>query len=151
MHKVREILKLHFECRMSTRQIAISRTLSRPAVSDTIARATAASMSWPVPTEIGDSELESLLYPQAHCHSHHRWRSPTSAAPASEKDADRGASIKLGHTGFCACGWYVVVQSSPPHGPCHSVPERYFDQALVRFQMPSKPQLLSPTCHSFAP
>lgn len=65
MRKVREILKLHFECGMSIRQIAISCSLSRSAVSDTIARATAAGISWPVSTETEDVKLESLLYPQA--------------------------------------------------------------------------------------
>ena len=42
MRKVREIIKLHFECGMSIGEIAISCSLSRSAVSGTIARATAA-------------------------------------------------------------------------------------------------------------
>jgi transposase len=65
MRKIREILRLHFESGMSIRQIAVSCSLSRAAVSDTIARATAAGVSWPLSPEMDDAQLESLLYPQA--------------------------------------------------------------------------------------
>jgi transposase len=64
MRKIKEILRLHFESGMSVRQIAKSCSVSRSAVSNTIARATAAGVSWPVPAEVGDAELESQLYPQ---------------------------------------------------------------------------------------
>lgn len=57
MRKVREILRLHFERGMSIRQIAIGCSLSRSAVSDTIAKATAAGITWPVSIEIGSGEL----------------------------------------------------------------------------------------------
>ena len=64
MRKIKEVLRLHFESHMSIRRIAASCSLSRSAVSDMIARAIAAKVSWPPPGELGDSELEALLYPQ---------------------------------------------------------------------------------------
>ena len=64
MRKVKEVLRLHFESHMWIRRIAASCSLSRSAVSDMIARAIAAKVSWPPPGELGDSELEALLHPQ---------------------------------------------------------------------------------------
>jgi predicted DNA-binding protein YlxM (UPF0122 family) len=45
MRKIKEILRLHFESGMSVRRIATSCSVSRSAVSDTIARATAAGVA----------------------------------------------------------------------------------------------------------
>jgi len=64
MRKIKEILRLHFESGMSVRRIATSCSISRSAVSDTIARAIAAGVAWPMKADIGDTELENLLYPQ---------------------------------------------------------------------------------------
>ena len=71
MRKIKEVLRLYFESHMSIRRIAASCSLSRSAVSDMIARAVAARVSWPLPGELGDSELEALLYPQPLAHLQH--------------------------------------------------------------------------------
>ena len=63
MRKIRELLRLKFELGLSERKVAAALSISRSAVSECLSRATAASVSWPVPDEWGNIELEQRLYP----------------------------------------------------------------------------------------
>jgi len=63
MRKIHEILRLHFDCNLSHRQIASSCSVSRGTVSDYIYRAHAAGLSWPLPDGCNDDKLERLLFP----------------------------------------------------------------------------------------
>jgi hypothetical protein len=63
MRKTREILRLKWEMGMSQRQIAGSLNLSRSTVSDHLARAELAGLSWPLPEDMTDAALEELLFP----------------------------------------------------------------------------------------
>lgn len=63
MRKTREILRLKWFAKLSARQVARSCKVSPTTVSDCVARAKVAGLSWPLPDELDDAALERLLYP----------------------------------------------------------------------------------------
>lgn len=63
MRKIRQVLRLYFENRQSRRAIARSLGLSRDAVADTLTRTAAAGLSWPLPENLDDADLEKRLFP----------------------------------------------------------------------------------------
>lgn len=63
MRKTEEILRLHFDCKRSHREIATSCGVSRSTVSDYIHRAQAAGLGWPLAEGCGGNQLEKLLFP----------------------------------------------------------------------------------------
>jgi transposase len=65
MRKIREILRLKWECQCSNHLIACSVGVSSSTVSECIRRATAAHLSWPLPEGITEEELSAALYPPA--------------------------------------------------------------------------------------
>lgn len=67
MRKVREILRLVWSCGQSRAAAAKSCGVSKTAVTDTIRRASMAKLSWPLPGDLDDVVLESLLYPPRNC------------------------------------------------------------------------------------
>jgi transposase len=63
MRKILEILRLHFNCKLSNREIATSCSVSRSTVSDYIHRTQAAGLGWPLPDGCDEERLETLLFP----------------------------------------------------------------------------------------
>ena len=63
MRKIREILRQKWALGLSMRRIARSVGLSRPSVSSYLRRAEACGLSWPLPAELADAELERRLFP----------------------------------------------------------------------------------------
>ena len=71
MHRIRQILRLHFDVQLSRRQIARSLSVSRDTVASTLDRAEAATLIWEEIQGLSDSALEIRLYgtsepPQGH-------------------------------------------------------------------------------------
>lgn len=66
MRKIREILRLAWSCGQSRSSIAKSCDVGKTTVTDTLSRALAAKLSWPLPPDLGDDALEDLLYPSRH-------------------------------------------------------------------------------------
>ncbi len=66
MRKLREILRLHFENKLSGRAIAGSCKVSSSTVQDYIRRADVAKLPWPLPSHVDDLALERLLFPNEH-------------------------------------------------------------------------------------
>jgi len=64
MRKIKEVLRLKAE-EWSDRRIAESCTIARSTVADYLQRAKAAGLTWPLPEEMGQEELERLLFPSA--------------------------------------------------------------------------------------
>lgn len=62
MRKIREVLRLKYECQLSKRQISQSCRLGRTSVTRCLEKAAAAGLSWPLPNECDDEALERLLY-----------------------------------------------------------------------------------------
>ena len=65
MRKIREVLRLKFDCSRSYSQIADSCLIGRSTVSDYLDRFQAAKLSWPLPDELDDQRLEQLLFPSS--------------------------------------------------------------------------------------
>ncbi len=63
MRKIREALRLKSDG-LSGRQVAKSLSLGRATISDYFRRAESAGLSWPLPNDLSDADLEALLYPQ---------------------------------------------------------------------------------------
>jgi transposase len=63
MRKVREVLRLGWECGLSARQIARSTRIGRTAVAEYLSRAKAAGLGWPLPAGLDDGALERRLFP----------------------------------------------------------------------------------------
>lgn len=65
MRKIKDILRLKWACGLSNRQVAASCGVARSTVAETLYRATAAGLAWPLPAELDDAQLETRLYPAA--------------------------------------------------------------------------------------
>ena len=63
MRKIRDVLRLSAEG-LSTRQMASSLAIGRTTLQGYLERAQEAGLSWPLPPEMSDADLERLLYPR---------------------------------------------------------------------------------------
>ena len=63
MRKTREVLRLYYELKLGQRQIARSANVSQSTVHEYLTRFTAAGLSWPLPAEMSEAELEAALFP----------------------------------------------------------------------------------------
>jgi transposase len=64
MRKIREILRLAWSCNQTRQSISDSCGIGKTTVTDTLYRASAAGLSYPLPADLDDERLERLLYPQ---------------------------------------------------------------------------------------
>jgi hypothetical protein len=65
MRKIREILRLLWECKLSQRQAATCCGISKTAVAECAARARHSGVSREAAAALSDTELEARLYPPA--------------------------------------------------------------------------------------
>lgn len=63
MRKIREVLRLKWECKLTNRETAQSCSISPSTVSNYIIRAQKAGLSWPLPEDLDDKKLYELLFP----------------------------------------------------------------------------------------
>jgi transposase len=63
MRKIREVLRLRYAQHLTTRAIGTSCAIGRSTASEYLQRAKDAGLSWPLPPDLDDESLESLLYP----------------------------------------------------------------------------------------
>lgn len=66
MRKIREILRLKWECQLPNRAVARSCQVGCGTVSDYVRRARTAGLSWPLPEDLGEDALHRLLFPDSH-------------------------------------------------------------------------------------
>lgn len=65
MRMIREILRLHYSCKLSNRKISNALGCSRWAADEYIKQARAKNLAWPLPQELDDDDrLEQYLYPK---------------------------------------------------------------------------------------
>ena len=62
MRKLKEVLRLRFELKLSQRQIARSCSIGQCTVYDYLKRAQAAGIVWPLPEGWDDARLEEALF-----------------------------------------------------------------------------------------
>ena len=65
MRRIREVLRQRWECGLSERTVATSCSLARSTVAKYVKRAEEVGLSWPLPEELTDEELERRLFPDA--------------------------------------------------------------------------------------
>jgi len=65
MREIKDVLRLKQAHKFSNRKIARACGISRPTVAEYLLRAKAAQLSWPLPAELTDSQLEQRLFPPA--------------------------------------------------------------------------------------
>ena len=63
MRKIKDVLRLKYEAKLSCRQIAASLKLSVGVISKYINAAEVAGLSWPLSAEMDDTTLEARLFP----------------------------------------------------------------------------------------
>jgi len=63
MRKIKEVLRLKYECGLSAREIARSCQVSRSTVADYLMKAQAAGLSWSEAARLTDTEIEERLFP----------------------------------------------------------------------------------------
>ncbi len=63
MRKIKEVLRLKYDCGLSAREIARSCRVSRSTVADYIMKAKAAGISWPEAAALTDTRIEEQLFP----------------------------------------------------------------------------------------
>ena len=65
LRKIREILRLRWECQLSERVVARSCRISHSTVGDYVKRAETAGLKWPLAEELSESQLYALLFPRS--------------------------------------------------------------------------------------
>lgn len=65
MRKIKEILRLKFEAKLSHERIAAATGASKGAVSNYVQRAVQQGLSWPLPADLDEAALEKRLFRQA--------------------------------------------------------------------------------------
>jgi transposase len=63
MRKIKEVLRLSFQCGLSARQVALSTNISRSTVKDYLVRAERAGIGWPLAESLTDEQIEQRLFP----------------------------------------------------------------------------------------
>ena len=66
MRKIKEVLRLKYDCGISEREISRSCQVSRSTVADYIRRATAAGLKWSEAAALAQTQLEERLFPTEH-------------------------------------------------------------------------------------
>lgn len=64
MHRVREVCRLKYDCRLSNRKIARACGVDRDTVGMYLQRAEKFGLRWPFPAELTDAEIEARLFPK---------------------------------------------------------------------------------------
>jgi transposase len=65
MRKLKETLRLKYECRLTQRQISRAVNVAQSTVHEYLARAERAGLTWPLPDGLDDEELNARLFPPA--------------------------------------------------------------------------------------
>lgn len=68
MRKIKEVLRLHFECNLGKKKIALALGLSKTSVGNYMSRFEKSGLTWPI--KLSDKELEAKLFLKEDAHSH---------------------------------------------------------------------------------
>ncbi len=72
MSKIKELLRLKFDCHLPNRSISACLNIGCSTVSDVVTRFRGSQLAWPLPEEMTESQLEALLYTGRASDSHKR-------------------------------------------------------------------------------
>ena len=94
MRKIREVLRLTHEVRLSVREVSEATGLSKTAVAEHVRRARVIGITWPVPDDIDDTGLEHRLFVPAGFHDGSARRLPE-WAKVHEELKRRGVTLMI--------------------------------------------------------
>lgn len=94
VRKIREVLRLVHECRLSQREAAAAVRVAPSTVQDYLKRADAAGLGWPLPEDLGDERLEVLLFRRDETRQVRGMRSPEWQTVYAEK-RKKGVTLQL--------------------------------------------------------
>jgi len=140
MRKIREVLRLRFGQGLSQRAIGQSLRLSVGAVNAYLSRSRMAGLGWPLPDELDDAQLETLLYPPpptvaterrpapdwAVVHRELRRPNVTLALLWEEYRTGPGAQDGFGYSWFCDLYREWVCRLKPTLRQVHTAGERVY-------------------------
>ena len=63
MRKIKEVLRLSYQCGLSARQVALSANVSRSTVKDYLVRAERTGISWPAAEDLSEQQIDERLFP----------------------------------------------------------------------------------------
>jgi len=95
MRQIREILRLAWSCNQSRSAVAKTCGVGKTTVTDTLTRAAAAKLAWPLPSLLTDDALEDLLYPSRHSPPVRHRTEPDWLALHQELISDKDLTIML--------------------------------------------------------
>lgn len=95
MRKTREILRLHFESQLSPRQIAAICGVGKGTVQRYVGRFEGSGLSWPLPADLDDVQLEWRLFPPPPVTSPEQRPLPDCAAMHRELKSRRNVTLQL--------------------------------------------------------
>jgi len=117
MRKIKELLRLKFECDLNTRQIATSLSIAVGSVHDYLARVRIAGLKWPLPDGMSEQHLEALLFPPPVSHG-----SDNRPLPDWDK-----IDIELKRKGLTLRLLWEEYRTGYPEGLCYSQFCKRFD------------------------
>src|SRR6201987_3299686 len=138
MRQIREVLRLRHASELPQRAIAKSLGLSQGAVSGYLSRARAAGVVWPLPEDLDDVQLETLLFPPPPAIAadqrrmpdwawvHRELRRPNVTLALLWEEYRAGAPDGFGYSWFCDLyrGW--AGRLKPPVRQTHITGEKLF-------------------------
>ena len=62
MRKLRDVLRMHFDSKLSNQQIADALRISKTNVFNSLSRFKESELTWPIPEDMPDTELEAGIY-----------------------------------------------------------------------------------------
>ena len=71
MRNIKSLLRLHYELKLSRREIATALNIGYGTVATYITRAESANLIWPLAPEMGERELARALFPRMKKHGKH--------------------------------------------------------------------------------
>ena len=104
MRKIKEVLRLKWDQKLTNRQIAKSCSISHSTVREYVLRAELAGLSWPLDPDLDDAAIEHMLFPVAQTHGSVKRQMPDMKYLFQEL---RKKSVTL------QLLWYEYKQSNP--------------------------------------
>jgi transposase len=95
MRKIKEVLRLKWEAGLSDRAIARACQISKSTVGETVRRAKAAGLAWPLPAEVGEEDIYQLLFPKSTQAAAAEGRLLPEWAVVRQELSKRGVTLKL--------------------------------------------------------
>jgi len=138
VRRIREVLRLKFECGLSHRAIARSCAISHSTVREYIHRAQAAGLAWPLPEALDEDQLQRLFFPKEALFSSRVIAQPDWKLIHQELRR-KGVTLRLlwleyrkahpdgyGYSRFCECYRLWAKTLNPPMRLTHKAGEKLF-------------------------